>query len=169
MAAITRSTIHAFVHETTSPAEALCRANSVLLTRQTEFGSFATVFLAIIDLCNGDVTYSSAGHPPSLICHVNSGIEELNLGQMPLALWDQQQFTEHHTKLEPGDRLIMYTDGISEARRDAELLELEGIKQTISNNPNLSANELARSILEAAKNWAGGKLQDDAAVVVIER
>ena len=169
MAATTRSTIHAFVHETASAAEALMKANKVLFSRRIEFGAFATVFLAIIDLNTGEINYSSAGHPPSMVCWSNGIVESLQIGQLPLAILETQQFEEHHCRLEPGDKLVLYTDGISEARHGHELLDLEGISRTIADNGKLCASELATALLASATAWGNGKLSDDAAVVVVER
>ena len=169
MAATTRSTIHAFVHETASAAEALTKANSVLFPKQIEFGAFATVFLAIIDLQTGEINYSSAGHPPSMVCWSDGNVESLQIGQLPLAILEAQQFEEHRCRLEPGDKLVLYTDGISEARHGHDLLDLEGINRTVALNAKLSAGELATALLASATAWGNGKLSDDAAVVVVER
>jgi len=115
------------------------------------------------------MNYASAGHPPAIICRTIGEVEMLEFGQMPLAVLEMQDFEEHHTRLEVGDKLVLYTDGISEARHGVELFDLEGIRQFIAEHSNLSANEMAYELLEAAVGWAQGKLSDDAAVVVIER
>lgn len=169
MAATTRSTIHAFVHETSSAAEALSKANSVLCSRQVELGSFVTVFLIIIDLCRGSITYAGAGHPPAFICRSDGAIDSLEIGGLPLALFEAQQFSEHKDHLDPGDKLVMYTDGISEARHESQMLDLEGLRRMLLDNAHQHADELARTLVMTATEWAQGKLQDDAAVVVVER
>lgn len=169
MAATTRSTIHAFVHETASAAEALARANAVLYSRQAEFGSFATVFLVIINLCTGETNYSSAGHPPAVICRSDGTVELLKYGQMPLAIIETQSFKEHHIAFEPGDKIVLYTDGISEAHHGPEMLDIEGIERVLVDNCCLSPSKLAHTLLSTATEYANGKLTDDAAVVVVER
>jgi serine phosphatase RsbU (regulator of sigma subunit) len=169
MAATTRSTIHAFVHETASAAEALARANSVLYSRQIEFESFATVFLVIIDTSTGEISYSSAGHPPPVMCRYDGTFDYLRFGQMPLAAIDSQDFQEHKERFGPGDKLLMYTDGISEARRGSQLFDVEGIERVVSRCCELSARDLARDLLDEATDWAQGRLRDDAAVVVVAR
>lgn len=169
MAATTRSTVHAFVHETASAADALARSNKVLYSRQAEFGSFVTVFLIIIDLCTGEISYSSAGHPPAMICRSDGTVEPLQYGQMPLALVDEQPFAEHKTSFNPGDKIVLYTDGISEAHHGANMLEIEGIKQVLTKHSQLPAIELTNVIISEATAWTNGRLTDDAAVIVVER
>lgn len=169
MAATTRSTIHAYVHETPSAGKALELANSVLSGQPGTDVPFVTVFLAIIDLVSGEMNYSSAGHPPAMICRRYGGVELLEGMQLPLAVQDDQRFDEQRTVLHIGDKLIFYTDGISEARHDGQLFDLEGIKRTLLHCAQSTSHELARAILSAATDWAEGKLKDDAAVVVVER
>lgn len=169
MAATTRSTIHAFVHETGSVSEALTKANSVLYSRQAEFEAFATVFLVVIDLATGEFTYSSAGHPPAMVCGCDGVSERLAIGGTPLAVLESQAFEEHHSRLRPGDSILMYTDGISEARRGSRLFEIEGIEGVARRCCDARAGELSRELLNDAAEWAEGKLRDDAAVVVVAR
>ena len=169
MAATTRSTIHAFVHESASPADALGRANSVLYSRQVEFESLATAFLVSIDLATGEISYANAGHPPAFICHSDGNAMLLELGQMPLAVVEKQVFEEHRIPFGPGDKLVLYTDGISEARQGRELLGLERVQQALAEHSHASAAELAHALLSTATDWASGQLTDDAAVLVLER
>ncbi|MEN6520438.1 MAG: SpoIIE family protein phosphatase [Armatimonadota bacterium] len=169
MAATTRSTVHAFVHEMASSSESLEKANSVLALRQSDFSPFVTVFLAIIDLNSGEITYSNAGHPPAAICRANGSVELLKSGQLPLSLLEGQKYNEYSSYMEPGDKLVLYTDGINEARQSVELLGFEGILQILSENFALHADMLARALVDSATNWSRGKLRDDAAVVVVER
>jgi len=76
-------------------------------------------------------------------------------------------FTEHHDQLNPGDKIVLYTDGISEARRNKELFDLDGIEHLLIEHNALSPDQLAKTLLQSATDWAGGKLQDDAAVVIV--
>ena len=138
----------------------------MLYSRQVEFGPFATVFVAVFDLCSGDISYFGAGHPPAFICRAGGSIETLRIGQAPLALLEEQHFVEHRLQFDIGDKLVLYTDGISEARHNNSLLDLEGVARLLGSHSALPANELAKTLIQAATDWAGGKLQDDAAVVV---
>lgn len=168
MAADTRSTLRAFVHETSSPGDAMRRANTVLYPRESG-PAFVTVSLIVIDLCSHTLSYASAGHPPSIVCRADGTIEFLEIGQLPIGIVADQDFEEYSTYLGPGDKLIMYTDGIDESRRDGVCFEVAGMKRVLMEHRNLPVDELAKALLSAAVDWANGKLQDDAALVLIER
>jgi serine phosphatase RsbU (regulator of sigma subunit) len=131
--------------------------------------AFVTVFLVMIDICGGEITYAGAGHLPPIIIRSDHSIETLEVGQLPLALFAEQDFAEHHAHIHPGDKLLMYTDGISEARHDGVLLDVTGVERVIIENASLPASRLAKALISAATEWTGGRLQDDAAVVVVER
>jgi serine phosphatase RsbU (regulator of sigma subunit) len=169
LAATTRSTIHAFVHESQSPGEVLDRTNSVLRSQQRDFESFVTVLLVTINLSTGEIAYSSAGHPPGAILRVGGSVEFLSIGNLPLGIMDSIGYTQSAGRLDPGDKLVLYTDGISEARSRAGLFELEGIKELLSGHSSWTSEEVADKLIAAATDWADGKLRDDAGVVVVER
>lgn len=168
-AATTRSTVHAFVHQSASPSQALAKTNEVMCLQSGEPTTFVTAFLALVNLRTGRISYSSAGHPPPVICRADGSVETLHLGQTPLAVLKTQRFDEHCDRFSPGDMLVLYTDGISEARRGGEMFGIEGIKRAVCTCPNLSAGHAAKALLDAAADWARGELRDDAVVVVIRR
>ena len=169
LAATTRSTIHAFVHETASPAEALSRADAVLSSPNSEDGAFVTVFLVIIDLETGAFRYSSAGHPPAMLRRQDCTVGYLECGQTPLGIGGTQAFIEHSEHLDPGDSVVLYTDGISEARIGGDLFDQSGIENAMRSQCDLDAAGSAKALLEAATAYAKGQLRDDAAVVVVTR
>ncbi len=166
VAATARSTIHAFLHETPSAGAALDRTNSVLcnLTEQ-----FVTAFLIALDPANGQISYSSAGHPPAAILRSDGHVGLLELGGMPLAIQDSERYAELTDHLDTGDKIVLFTDGISESRRDGDLLGLDGIERVLSGHGNWDADEVVSNLLAAASDWAYDGLSDDAAVVVVER
>jgi sigma-B regulation protein RsbU (phosphoserine phosphatase) len=79
-------------------------------------GMFATAALAILDPLQSDFQYSSAGHPPPLMRHATGSVVELASDQSPgLAITPDAQFVSHRLHLQPGDALLLYTDGLIEA------------------------------------------------------
>jgi sigma-B regulation protein RsbU (phosphoserine phosphatase) len=151
------------------PAEVLTRANGILLAQQTDFGSFSTVFLAVLDLETGCVIYSSAGHPPPIVCCEDGTVEMLSEGQPPLGLLENIQYQQYNLSLQPAEKIIFYTDGISEARSGGELLDLEGVRDIVSSHAKEHADQILEALLREATQWARGRLSDDAAIVVLER
>lgn len=168
-AATSRSTIHAFAYEMLSPADALTHANKVLASTQETFGLFVTVFLGIVDRTTGKVRYSSAGHPPSAIYRSDRSVEFLDFGDPPMGVFPGYQFCESECSVHVGEKIVLYTDGISEARQDFEFFGTEGVKTVLEDYGYCSPEQLISRLIEAATDWAQGKLRDDTAVLVIER
>jgi serine phosphatase RsbU (regulator of sigma subunit) len=71
--------------------------------------------------------------------------------------------------LEPGSSVVLYTDGVIEARKDRELYGLERLARAVAEHRRRSPRELARAIVDDCRAFAGGELADDCAVVVIRR
>ena len=168
LAAAARSTVRAFAYETSSAGETLIRANAALYPQQP-WVSLVTLCLAIIDPPAGLVSYACAGHPPAAVRRANGEIEFLSLGCPPFGVAPDMQFTDHETFLDPGDKIVFYTDGISEARHDAVLFGTDGVGRVLSEHGHLDAEGILDTLLESAGSCAHGSLRDDVAVIVIER
>jgi PAS domain S-box-containing protein len=168
LAASTRSTIRAFAYDSSSPSHALFHANSLLATQHIENMQFVTAFLAVLDPATGCVRYSSAGHPPAIICR-EGGTDILYVSSMPLGILDRVQYDEGLYTLSPGDSMVLYTDGITEARHDHVLFGTEGIENILSAYGSAPPDELVEEILSAVKDWAHGNLRDDTAILIVRR
>ncbi len=168
MAAATRSTVRAFAYELQSAGEILTHSNTVLSRYQSEHGLFVTVFLIIMDPSTGRMRYCGAGHPPAAV-YRKGNVELLTFGHPPLGTSDRFEFGEDETRLEPGDKLVLYTDGISEARRDREMFGLEGVVESVRRHGMKSSEDLVGELLSDASSWASGHLADDVAIVVLGR
>lgn len=167
LGAATRNTLRAFAYEMPSPAEALSHANRLIARQQT--GHFVTLFLAVLDPATGEFRYSNAGHPPAIVYRRNGDIETLSFGDIPIGFMEKYDYRETPCRLELGDKIILYTDGVTEARHDADLFGLEGIQRVLLENPEEDPEGLVGRILSAAGNWAQGQLADDTAIIVVER
>jgi serine phosphatase RsbU (regulator of sigma subunit) len=169
LAAATRSTVRAFAYESSSAGGALTHANLVLYGQQPQIGSFVTVFLAILDPISGDIVYSNAGHPPPLISHIDGNIELLRYGQPPIGILEQQEFNESASHISPGERMLIYTDGLIEARRGLEMFGIEGVERVMKEHGRRNVNEILVELLNIANDWTKGRQTDDMAIMVIGR
>jgi serine phosphatase RsbU (regulator of sigma subunit) len=170
LAAITRSTVRAFAYDLSSPSQALEHADAVLTKQQnSDFNQFVTVAVVIIDPNTGHIRFSGAGHPPAAIRRANGSLDWIYSAQMPIGIMGKQQFDELENDLQPGDKIILYTDGISEARHGAALFGLDGISDVLTTHGSECSEELLNSLLSAAIEWGKGHVSDDTAVIVIER
>ncbi|MDX6486742.1 MAG: phosphoserine phosphatase RsbU/P, partial [Gaiellaceae bacterium] len=80
-----------------------------------------------------------------------------------------QRYDEVSGDLVPGATLVLYTDGVVEARRDGELYGTERLDAFLAKHAHLSVKEIALAVTEEARSFSGGELSDDLAVVVIRR
>lgn len=169
LAATTRSTTHAFVHESPSARDALARANSVLESQKPSPESFVTVCLVTLDLPTGELAYCSAGHPPAVLCRSGGTVELLGGACLPLGVADALDCEQARYQLDPGDKLVLYTDGISEAHDGPVLFDTEGIARILADHAEWNGEEIVDGLIDAATQWSRGDLTDDAVVVVISR
>ncbi|MCY3607728.1 MAG: SpoIIE family protein phosphatase [Acidimicrobiales bacterium] len=160
---------------TGSPREALIEANRVLQADNPTL-MFVTVIMAVYDPHNGGVTYSSAGHDPPVVIRADGTAERLPaMGGIALGVAPEEIFKtnlkEHTFVLEPGETLLLYTDGISEAMNvrheefgTARLLEL------FVGSPPTSADEAMTAVFNAVTEFAGeAPASDDITCLALHR
>jgi sigma-B regulation protein RsbU (phosphoserine phosphatase) len=168
--AITHSLAHSFAGLSNPPGRRLEHINHHLCERYTaESGSFVTAFYAVYDPSQRSMSYSRAGHnPPLLIRRGAEGAELLEgTGRPPLGVCDGQKYPDCYLELGPGDRLVLYTDGITEACSPSGeqfgVARIEGALARATSRPE----EIVDSILnEVARFTAGGSLADDRTLLV---
>lgn len=169
LAAATRSTIRAFAYDIASPGTILTHTNSVIQGQDPESERFATVFLVVLDPKSGKLHYSGAGHPPAMIRRADGTVEMLNSKNVPVRLVENVDYNSMESYLDPGDRLVMYTDGISESHKDASMYGTEGITETLEQQGHRTPEEILDKMFSAASGISDGALADDAAVIIVER
>lgn len=170
MAAAARSTVHAFAYESLSTAEALTHANAVLCSQaDPDSASFVTMFLAVLDPPTGTLMYASAGHPPAAVYRADGSVELLEQSSLPVGIIEEVQYYEAETLLGHSDKIVLYTDGVSEARHSGQLFGTEGIEAVLRRCGHEPSDHVMGELLTAAKDWGEGRLTDDTAIIVIGR
>jgi serine phosphatase RsbU (regulator of sigma subunit) len=96
-------------------------------------------------------------------------VEELACGGLALGIEGGQEYEQVHSELPPGSAVVLYTDGVVEARRNGELYGGERLDAFLREHRNLPPAELARGVVEACRAFAGGEVSDDCAVVVARK
>ena len=92
----------------------------------------------------------------------------LRVRGLALGIAETQTYAAERVRLEPGDAVVLYTDGLPEARRDGELYGEDRLDAVLASNASLPAEELAKALVEDCRAFAG-ELADDCAVVVVKR
>ena len=166
--AAARHSIRSYAFLDPSPSRVMTLTNEALCRGSMDVDNALSAFYAVVDTASGNMTYTSAGHEPPLVCNPQEGIKELGVGGPMLGIIQGGKYAELTRILRDGDNVVMYTDGISEARRDgSNLFEREGIATQLTGTCHSSPDEIAEALLNAATSHAEGKLQDDAAIVVL--
>ncbi len=140
------------------------------LIEDIDAGMFITVAAASIDTHLHRMVFAGAGHPPAmLVCRGQSPLllesRSAILGVLPDAV-DTTPSLE--LQLEPGDRIVLYTDGITEVFNSrGEMLGIEGIREIVHQTSTLSAQEMKQGILDGVAAWRSGPPSDDVSLVLV--
>ena len=142
-----------------------------LVYDQAPGARFITCFLSIIDLRDGRFEYVNAGQPPPMLRRQNGTIEHLSTGGIALGMFDQSVSEQSETRLEAGDLLVAYSDGITEAEnRAGQPFDEDGLERAIHAYGSSPAPDLARTLFTIVEQHAGDmKMVDDLTIVVVKR
>lgn len=170
-AALLMSNVQAAVKAVAShdmpPAEVCSRVNRVLAGNLAA-GNFVTFFYSIIDSATGELMYTNAGHVPPILVRQDGAVERLDTGGALLGVFKNWTFEQECVQLHPGDRLVMFTDGISELKNDAEEeFGEDRLAQLIAEHRHCRASELKDRVIDAVCEFSNGAFQDDVTVVVV--
>jgi sigma-B regulation protein RsbU (phosphoserine phosphatase) len=165
--AMTKFVFRSLAREHPEPADFLRAANEVVCD-EVEEGKFVTMAYVTLDPETGELACASAGHPNARLVSA-AGVVELAATGLALGIAPDQRYDEARETLEPGSAVVLFTDGVIEARRDGQLYGDERLDRFLEEHRELSAPELARAVVDGAKSFSGGELGDDSAVVVVKR
>ncbi|MHB0975737.1 MAG: SpoIIE family protein phosphatase [Candidatus Aquicultorales bacterium] len=165
---ISKGAIRSFALENHEPHSVLERANKVI-SEQTGPETFITAVYFDIDVRKGTVGYAVAGHPsPLLYSKRMDKVVRLGGRGMPLGALLEEFFSGMQATLSEGDKLVVFTDGLTEARRDSELFSEDRIIEAVYELKHLPVGELVDRLAEKAVDFSGGNLTDDLAIVAVE-
>ena len=144
------------------PGDVLKEVND-LLYPENETMMFVTVLYAVYDPATGHVTYANAGHNPPLIVHPDGSSSVIPpTGGVALGVMPDINFKQNTVICAPGDILVCYTDGVTEAMNaDGEEFGLERLREIFQNNLFGDSHELTQAILDAVSAFAGETAQSD--------
>lgn len=168
--ALCRTILRAVAISRVDPAEALIRANEII-NQDTQSDLFVTIFYAIWDPEKQCICFANAGHNPPLLLRRDGSAQLLTAHGMALGVVPEITMKSHTIKFLPGDTLLLYTDGVTEAmNEDFDEFGIGRLEQAVLKNRQRPAKLIARSITKAIRTHAGDTPQfDDITLVVVKR
>jgi sigma-B regulation protein RsbU (phosphoserine phosphatase) len=147
----------------------MAKVNS-LLWESIERNQFVTAFYGILDATNKTLSFSNAGHNWPILIKAGGEIRFLDEGEQPLGMFQHTRYHQYHVLLEPGDVLVLYTDGASEAESPGgEEFGRERLVEAVKNSLDKPAREMIASIQMAVLEWtASAGANDDVTFFVIK-
>jgi hypothetical protein len=148
------------------PGRVLSAINRILC-RHVE-GTFVTAIYAVVDIDRRVMTVANAGHPPLLLGRSDHSVVESDEHGVMLGVLPDAPYVNHHLELQPGDQLLLYTDGIPETQSArGDFLDLEGVRGWLASTDGQNAAQFADSALRKLRQWRGGTaFEDDVTLVV---
>jgi phosphoserine phosphatase RsbU/P len=168
--ALTLAILRTLVDEGLGPA-ALAQRLNVQVARHAPGSRFVTMFLAVFDPVTGALHYVNAGQNPPILRRVNGALERLTSGGVALGMFDLSAYTAGDTWLAPGDVLVLYSDGITEAEnKQGVFFDESGLEDVINRHWWEDAATLGKAIVTSVEGHATDtRLADDLTVLAVRR
>ena len=162
-----QASIRAFAEPHVTPESVAANVNR-LVCRNVNLSTLVTFFYGVIDCATHTMTFTNAGHNPPILVRSDGSVERLAAGGTVLGLSVETRFDRGNTALRPGDRLVLFTDGITEAER-ADELEFgdDRLIEVLQSMRHLSARELVERLIAEVREFTGGAFRDDATLVSV--
>ena len=167
--AFLRASLRAATHIGYATNISMAKVN-YLLWESIERNQFVTAFHAILDASNKTLSYSNAGHNPPILMKASGEIQSIDYGEQPLGMFQHTRYHQYHLLLEPGDVLVLYTDGATEAQNPGgEEFGPDRLVEAVKANYHHPAREMIASLQMAILDWtAHAGSSDDVTFFIIK-
>jgi len=162
LASMVKNAIRAYAYENSSPAQVMAKT-SELVRGTTDPGLFVTAFFGILDVETGGLVYCSAGHPPAILKRETLEATLLITSSPVLGAFPALNFIDDEAMLRQGDVVVLYTDGVTEARcRNGMLFGQEQLIELMKSlQASVSIKDMPKLIFNAVMDCTGGTISDD--------
>jgi sigma-B regulation protein RsbU (phosphoserine phosphatase) len=159
--AFLRASLRAAIHIGYAPHISMAKVN-YLLWESIERNQFVTAFYGVLDASNKTLAYTNAGHNPPLVLDKDGKARFIERGGLPLGMFRDTRYYEYYVSIEPGQVIVLYTDGVTEAvNTKGEEYGRERLAQAIADARELSAREMISRIHRDVIDWTEGLGADD--------
>jgi sigma-B regulation protein RsbU (phosphoserine phosphatase) len=161
-----QAALRAYACEEITPA-ALCTKLNRVVSASAGDDRFITFFYCVLDGRTGKLAYANAGHNPPLLIKSNGAITRLECGGVVLGPFSSASYDQCEAMLEPGDRMLMFTDGVTEARNEnGEEFGEDRLIELLGRLRDLEAEALKNRLIEELVEYSGGNFDDDVTLLV---
>jgi serine phosphatase RsbU (regulator of sigma subunit)/putative methionine-R-sulfoxide reductase with GAF domain len=168
--AVTRTLIRATTVPGRSPLEIMNRVNAQL-AKENQASLFVTMILGIVDTTTGRMVYGQGGHNPPILVPAQGKPTYEPAGGMPLGVFEDAKFGERELQLKPGETLLVYTDGVTEAMNEAkDLFGEDRLEKAVTGVASLSSEKIAERVIEQVEGFVlEAERSDDITLLAIQR
>jgi sigma-B regulation protein RsbU (phosphoserine phosphatase) len=161
-----QAAVRAFARDQATPS-AICANVNRLLCQHMVSGRFVTFCFVWVDAGRRTVSYANAGHNPPLLVRADGAVERLTDGGMVLGVFPENRYDEATLPIASGDRLLLFTDGITEARNAAgDEFGDDGLAAVAAAARDLSAEAVKDHVMQQLQSFTSGAFDDDATLIV---
>lgn len=164
-----KNAVRAHASERGKSPQRILELASDLVYRNTPAESFATLFFGILDRSDGNLAYANAGHPPPALIAPNGEAASLVSTGPIIGAFMGVEYEPAAVTVTPGDTLVLYTDGLTEARDTSGLFGEERLLKMVCQGSRRPVAEIVRELVAEAVAFSGGTLKDDLALLIIRR
>lgn len=150
------------------PAKILAQLNRHLY-RSTQPEKYATLFLAHYDGATSSLTYSCGGQLPPLILRGDNSVTQLGCGGTVVGLLEHATYEQETAKLEAGDILIIYSDGVTEPENDFGEFGEDRLVDVVRRHRHMPLDAISEQVMQSLRSWIGGQEQPDDITLVLAR
>jgi sigma-B regulation protein RsbU (phosphoserine phosphatase) len=162
-----QAALKSYASESLSPRE-LCAKLNKLMCGNTPLRKFISFFYGELDVLNRRLTFTNAGHNPPMMMRRNGECIRLDDGGLLIGAFARSTYTQREIQFHEGDKLLLFTDGVTEARNSAgEEFGDERLQERLRSYRGRSACELRTLILNDVTEFCGGNFDDDATLMVL--
>ena len=167
--AFLRASLRAAIHIGYAPHISMSKVN-YLLWESIERNQFVTAFYGVLDASNRTLAYTNAGHNPPLLMNADGSAHFMERGGLPLGMFRNTRYYEYYQAIEPGQTLVLYTDGVTEAQdTKGEEYGRDRLEKAVRANRHLSARDLITMIQQDVDSWTDGRgASDDMTFFIIK-
>jgi sigma-B regulation protein RsbU (phosphoserine phosphatase) len=158
--------------QSTDVQSATCciKRSNKLMFKNTDIDKFVTLFYGILDCRSHELSYCNAGHNYPFLIRDNGKIDRLSVGGLVLGALEEFDYCEDSVQLNPGDMLLIFSDGISEAQNEAgDFYGEERLGEIVAAHRGESAAQVVDSVMESIRDYVGETPQSDDMTILVSK